>query len=338
MYAVGTNGHSFSQSVQNSGSNQNATSPSVAEKNGESSEPPPTKTRKPYVITKQRERWTPEEHERFLEALQIFGRQWRKIEEYIGTKTAVQIRSHAQKFFTKIEREGNKGGKGPDGKSNGMSIYIPPPRPKRKPSHPYPKKAKVPNCQENGEKAPKRESAKNKNKSNKDKQCLERNYSLTNGQKKFQYVPPPAKSEAGNGLVGQNGMMPVKMLDNVPYLTWLSSLSGLNKVPQGMAGSVGNVVMPTPHKILPGVVPLAGHGYDVNELMHMQKLLVNAADTSGTKEEKEQALAAAKIIQQQVLSVKAIQASANNSSKVPTTSSPPTSSLGSFTPAPIWTV
>merc|ERR1712176_379772 len=125
-------------------------------------------------------------------------------------------------------------------------------------------------------------------------------------------------------------MMPVKMLDNVPYLTWLSSLSGLNKVPQGMAGSVGNVVMPTPHKILPGVVPLAGHGYDVNELMHMQKLLVNAADTSGTKEEKEQALAAAKIIQQQVLSVKAIQASADNSSKVPTTSSPPTSSLGSF--------
>jgi len=100
-----------------------------------------TKTRKPYVITKQRERWAPDEHEKFLEALKLFGRQWRKIEEYIGTKTAVQIRSHAQKFFTKVERERQ------ESKQNGRSatcplINIPPPRPKRKPSHPYPKKAK----------------------------------------------------------------------------------------------------------------------------------------------------------------------------------------------------
>ena len=63
-------------------------------------------TRRPYVITKQRGRWTPEEHQRFLDALRIFGRRWRKAEEYIGTKTAVQIASHAQKFFTKIERDG----------------------------------------------------------------------------------------------------------------------------------------------------------------------------------------------------------------------------------------
>eukprot|EP00268_Persea_americana_P042062 TRINITY_DN4205_c0_g2_i2.p1 TRINITY_DN4205_c0_g2~~TRINITY_DN4205_c0_g2_i2.p1 ORF type:complete len:704 (-),score=145.57 TRINITY_DN4205_c0_g2_i2:1013-3124(-) len=98
------------------------------------------KTRKPYTITKQRERWTEEEHDKFLEALKLYGRAWQRIEEHIGTKTAVQIRSHAQKFFTKLEKESLTKGVPP---GHAHDIDIPPPRPKRKPSNPYPRKTSV---------------------------------------------------------------------------------------------------------------------------------------------------------------------------------------------------
>ncbi|XP_010542804.1 PREDICTED: protein LHY-like isoform X3 [Tarenaya hassleriana] len=96
-----------------------------------------TKIRKPYTITKQRERWTEDEHSRFLEALRLYGRAWQRIEEHIGTKTAVQIRSHAQKFFTKLEKEAQAKG---IPICQALDIEIPPPRPKRKPSNPYPRK------------------------------------------------------------------------------------------------------------------------------------------------------------------------------------------------------
>ncbi|XP_042472691.1 protein LHY-like isoform X2 [Zingiber officinale] len=96
------------------------------------------KVRKPYTITKQRERWSEEEHNRFLEALKLYGRAWQRVEEHIGTKTAVQIRSHAQKFFTKLEKEALEKGVSP---GQAHDIDIPPPRPKRKPSNPYPRKS-----------------------------------------------------------------------------------------------------------------------------------------------------------------------------------------------------
>ncbi|KAD7117744.1 hypothetical protein E3N88_05012 [Mikania micrantha] len=97
------------------------------------------KIRKPYTITKQRERWTEEEHKKFLEALKLHGRAWRRIEEHVGTKSAVQIRSHAQKFFSKVVRESTS-----RDVNELKPIEIPPPRPKRKPLHPYPRKLSAP--------------------------------------------------------------------------------------------------------------------------------------------------------------------------------------------------
>ncbi|XP_015584565.1 protein REVEILLE 6-like [Ricinus communis] len=86
------------------------------------------KIRKPYTITKSRESWTEQEHDKFLEALQLFDRDWKKIEAFVGSKTVIQIRSHAQKYFLKVQK-------------NGTSERVPPPRPKRKAAHPYPQKA-----------------------------------------------------------------------------------------------------------------------------------------------------------------------------------------------------
>ena len=49
-------------------------------------------------------RWTESEHERFLTALQIYGKDWKKLHEYITTREDGQIRSHAQKYLKKISK------------------------------------------------------------------------------------------------------------------------------------------------------------------------------------------------------------------------------------------
>ena len=50
-------------------------------------------------------RWTEDEHRRFLEAMQLYGKNWKLVQNYIGTRVSSQIRSHAQKYFNKISNQ-----------------------------------------------------------------------------------------------------------------------------------------------------------------------------------------------------------------------------------------
>ena len=49
-------------------------------------------------------RWLPKEHCQFIEAIFLFGNEWRKVERYIKTRTSAQARSHAQKFFINLQK------------------------------------------------------------------------------------------------------------------------------------------------------------------------------------------------------------------------------------------
>merc|ERR1712216_116192 len=47
----------------------------------------------------------------------MYGRDWNKIHEHVGSRSAAQLRSHAQKYFAKLQREGT-------------GDLIPPPQPR----------------------------------------------------------------------------------------------------------------------------------------------------------------------------------------------------------------
>ena len=49
-------------------------------------------------------RWIRDEHIRFLQALKYYGKNWKKVEEHVKTRTSTQARSHAQKFFANIQK------------------------------------------------------------------------------------------------------------------------------------------------------------------------------------------------------------------------------------------
>lgn len=46
-------------------------------------------------------RWSGEEHLRFLEGFRAFGKNWKDISNYVGRRSEIQVRTHAQKYFTR---------------------------------------------------------------------------------------------------------------------------------------------------------------------------------------------------------------------------------------------
>ena len=49
-------------------------------------------------------RWTKEEHDAFLVGLQLYGKEWKKVAAKVKTRTVVQTRTHAQKYFQKLQK------------------------------------------------------------------------------------------------------------------------------------------------------------------------------------------------------------------------------------------
>jgi SHAQKYF class myb-like DNA-binding protein len=49
-------------------------------------------------------RWTLDEHNLFIQGLQIHGKAWKKISTFVRTRSVVQVRTHAQKYFLKIRK------------------------------------------------------------------------------------------------------------------------------------------------------------------------------------------------------------------------------------------
>lgn len=49
-------------------------------------------------------RWDKDEHARFVEAIKKYGKNWKIIDTLLPTRSSVQIRSHAQKFFRRLKK------------------------------------------------------------------------------------------------------------------------------------------------------------------------------------------------------------------------------------------
>lgn len=46
-----------------------------------------------------------DEHFRFIEALQLYGKEWKRVQQHVGTRSSTQARSHAQSFLLSLTRK-----------------------------------------------------------------------------------------------------------------------------------------------------------------------------------------------------------------------------------------
>ena len=60
------------------------------------------------VSSSEKGHWSWEEHKRFVEAIAEYGIQWEKVKYAVKTRTDIQIRSHAQKFYKKLKNYRNE--------------------------------------------------------------------------------------------------------------------------------------------------------------------------------------------------------------------------------------
>ena len=50
-------------------------------------------------------RWNATEHMAFLQGLAVYGREWKRVAADIPSRSASQVRSHAQKYFSKLQKD-----------------------------------------------------------------------------------------------------------------------------------------------------------------------------------------------------------------------------------------
>ena len=57
-----------------------------------------------YTSNNQNGRWSKDEHNKFIEAIILYGNDWKKVQKHVSTRTGTQARSHAQKFLMKLKQ------------------------------------------------------------------------------------------------------------------------------------------------------------------------------------------------------------------------------------------
>jgi SHAQKYF class myb-like DNA-binding protein len=82
-----------------SGTFSSAVTPQMADGSASTHEPP-----------KKSGRWTDEEHQDFVKGLRKYGKNWSLISHLVKSRTTVQVRTHAQKYFLKQQKQGVRSG------------------------------------------------------------------------------------------------------------------------------------------------------------------------------------------------------------------------------------